>query len=321
MSLVSALAREAGISVRDIERIISNAPRRYKVYTIPKRNGGDRVIAQPAVEVKALQNLLIMRVFSGLPVHESAYAYVRGRSIRQNALRHSKSEWILKLDFESFFNSIRPVDLERVLLGSKNLKVDPTDFEAIYQLTFWGARTSLPVGLSVGAPSSPMLSNIIMYDFDKRAGEIAADLGITYTRYADDITASSINSRSTLLKFERSLPALLAKSHLKLRLNHDKRGLYGRGERRMVTGLIITPDGAVSIGRERKRRIRAMTHKVVLKEASELQIMQCKGMLAFALSAEPTFVRSLARVYGRDVIRSILRTPSISFYREEDLFD
>jgi RNA-directed DNA polymerase len=321
MNLVATLAREAGISVRDVERIVATAPKRYKVYTIPKRNGDDRIIAQPAVEVKALQHLLIMRVFSSLPVHESAYAYVRGRSIRQNAQRHVKSDRILKLDFKSFFNSIRPVDLERVLHAAKNLSVSATDFDTIYQIAFWGGRTAVPIGLSVGAPSSPMLSNIVMYDFDKQAGEIAAELGITYTRYADDITASSSKGQGSLLRFERSLVSLLKRSRLNLHFNDEKRGLYGRGERRMVTGLIITPDGAVSIGRERKRSIRAMTHKVVLEKATDFQIMRCKGMLAFALSAEPTFVRSLARVYGRDAIRSILRTPNISFHREDDILE
>jgi hypothetical protein len=321
MTLLNILARETGISLKSVERIVKNAPKRYKTYTIPKRNGGERTIAQPAVEVKALQKTLIMRVLASLPVHDSAFAYVRGRSIRHNALRHAKSEVLLKLDFRNFFNSIRPVDLERVLRNRGPAAVTPLDFETIYQICFWGIGTPLPLCLSVGAPSSPLISNIVMYEFDRSASEAASELGVTYTRYADDITVSSAGGRAPLLKFEHRVQSIIQQSKLNLVLNDAKRGIYGRGERRMVTGLIITPDGAVSIGRERKRLLRAALHRVSTGEADDRLLMHCKGMLAFVISAEPLFLRTLVKHVGSEVIRSVLRAPPISFYRDDALLE
>lgn len=321
MTLISRLARDAGLSIKDVRRIVSNAPKRYKIFTIPKRNGGERVIAQPAVELKALQRLLVSSVLSSLPVHDSAFAYVRGRSIRQNALKHASSDWILKLDFENFFNAIRPFDLERVLLSQHLPSIDPTDFETIYQICFWGMRTALPLGLSVGAPSSPVLSNIVMYDFDRRAHEAASELNVTYTRYADDITVSSSEGIAPLIRFEKRVPILLRQSRMSFTLNQSKRGLYGRGERRMVTGLIITPSGEVSIGRERKRLIRAIVHRISMGDIDARLLMQCKGLIAFAISAEPGYLRSLRRTYGASTIRAILRAPRLSFYDNDSLFD
>jgi RNA-directed DNA polymerase len=317
MTLISTLARETGISVKSVERIVKNAPKRYKIYTIPKRNGGERIIAQPAVEVKALQKTLMMRVLASLPVHDAAFAYVRGRSIRHNALRHAKSDVLLKLDFKNFFNSIRPVDLERVLRARGAVGIAPSDYETIYQICFWGLQTPLPLCLSVGAPSSPLISNIVMYEFDRSASEAASELGVNYTRYADDITVSSTGGRGPLLKFERRLQTIIRQSRLSLALNDSKRGIYGRGERRMVTGLIITPDGAVSIGRERKRQIRAALHRVRAGEATDRLLMHCKGMLAFVISAEPLFMRSLINHVGREVVQSVLRTPQLTFYRDD----
>lgn len=321
MSLIDSLARDTGLSLRDVRRIVATAPKRYKSYPIPKRSGGERIIAQPAFEVKAIQKLIATRVLSEFPVHESAYAYVRGRSIRHNALRHAKSSFILKLDFKDFFHSIRPVDLERVLLTRDIPLASRADFEVIYQSTFWGRGATLPLCLSIGAPSSPLISNIVMFEFDRKAFDLSIELGLTYTRYADDLTISSDVGQSALLTFERRLQSLTERSPMDLVFNQAKRGLYGRGEKRMVTGLVITPDGKISIGRERKREIRAMLHRIVLKDFDDPHLMRCKGMLAFVISAEPRFLHSLIRAYGRDLVRSILRAPQISLYQDPTLID
>lgn len=314
MTLLTDLALRSGLSTKDVRRLITTAPRRYKIFPIAKRNGGVRLIAQPATEIKLLQRLVIERVLSQLPVHESAYAYVRGRSIRANALRHAKSDFILKLDFRNFFNSIRPVDLERVLLSFPLEHTSRADFESIYNLCFWGNGSYHPSCLSIGAPSSPIISNIVMFDFDRAALTLSQNLGLTYTRYADDITLSCSSGTRPLLLFENEVPRIIQRSLLNLELNPEKRGLYGRGERRMVTGLIITPDGRVSIGRERKRLIRSSIDRLIKDGGDDHLRMWCKGMISFVLSSEPSFIRSLYRTYGPYAIRSIARSPNVSFY-------
>lgn len=318
MSMVRALARETGLSLKDIRRLVATAPRRYKVYPIPKRNGEQRIIAQPAFEIKTLQRILVTNFLSKLPVHQSAFAYVRGRNIRANALMHANSDYILKLDFENFFNSIRPMDLERVLRRCAVDGLVATDFEDIYYLTFWGEGAFYPRCLSVGAPSSPIISNIVMFEIDSAAAEAAARHRVIYTRYADDITVSSADGRRGLIAFERELRAIVAASPAHLMFNDAKTGLYGRGDRKMVTGLIITPSGSISIGRERKRIIRATLHRLYSGESSDELLMHCKGMLAFVVSAEPSFLRTLSETYGRDFIRQVLRAPQVSLYKPED---
>lgn len=317
MTLIADLARETGLSVKAVRRLIATAPKRYKTFPIPKRDGSERIIAQPAFEIKALQRVAISRYLSKLPVHDSAYAYVKGKSIRSNALRHVHSSYILKLDFKNFFYSIRPADLERVLLQRPVDGLPRLDFTDLYNLLFWGAGGFAARCLSIGAPSSPMVSNIVMYEFDKRASEIAAELKLTYTRYADDITVSSSNGQSALLRFEREIASLIRSQSLMLDFNERKRGMYGRGDRRMVTGLILTPTGQVSIGRDRKRKIRASLHQILVGDADDRLLMYCKGMLAFVIAAEPSFMKSLYGTYGADFIRGILRAPQISFYAEE----
>jgi len=83
--------------------IITSAPRRYKIYEIPKRNGGTRVIAQPARDLKILQRYLLDTKLHQFPVHPAATAYVQRKNIAFNASLHTESSFILKLDFQNFF--------------------------------------------------------------------------------------------------------------------------------------------------------------------------------------------------------------------------
>jgi RNA-directed DNA polymerase len=108
--LLPLLTAGTGLSESDVIRIATNAPLRYKTYEISKRNGGTRLISQPARELKALQRVLTSEFLCTLPVHESAMAYREGISIRQNALAHAKNGPIFKFDFEEFFPSIRATD-------------------------------------------------------------------------------------------------------------------------------------------------------------------------------------------------------------------
>jgi RNA-directed DNA polymerase len=88
---------------------------------------------------------------------------------------------------------------------------------------------------------------------------------------------------------------------------HDtKTGLYKRGQKQLVTGLILTPDGKVSIGRERKRLISAGVHRIKRGFEEEGHVQNIKGWLAFANSVEPEFVQRLERKYGA-IVREVLR--------------
>ena len=317
MNLVDRLSLEFGSSPQQLRRLIATAPARYAHFTIDKRNGDKREIAQPAAELKALQRIVVRRVLHNLPVHDAAFAYVKGKNIRANAIMHVTSEHILKLDFTNFFNSLVPTDLERVLHKHRALiGLLPSDFEDLYRLVFWGKKSPVPRCLSVGAPSSPFLSNVLMYDVDTYLTNIAIELGVVYTRYADDITASCVGDRNKLLLFERQVISAVKASQLSLILNDRKRGIYGRGERRMVTGLVITPRGEISVGRDRKREIRSLVHRISQGQRDPEMLMRTKGLLAFLVSAEPGYLASLSKTYGREILRDIFRMENIKFYRD-----
>ncbi|HBB4912751.1 TPA: RNA-directed DNA polymerase, partial [Escherichia coli] len=111
MDIIKKIADETLMPVSKVSAFIFTAPYRYKVYPIPKRNGGFREIAQPSRALKFMQRIVIAELEKVLKVHENAYAYVKGRSIKDNVEKHQRNSYILKVDFCDFFNSINPCDL------------------------------------------------------------------------------------------------------------------------------------------------------------------------------------------------------------------
>jgi hypothetical protein len=226
MSLIHELVIHFRIGPTDLLRIISTAPIRYKQYTIPKRRGGVRVIAQPSREVKAIQRYLLDMKLATFPVHNAATGYVKGQNILKNAMRHKHNRVILKLDFVDFFPSIKTRDWDVLLASSKNTVVLKSDSTFYKQLLFWGQGSTTPRCLSIGAPTSPALSNIMMFRLDTRLSEIAARMNVIYTRYADDITVSGQRVED-VLRFERSLITSIKNTKSPVfTMNNDKRGLY-----------------------------------------------------------------------------------------------
>jgi RNA-directed DNA polymerase len=295
--LISHLSALSGLLERDVRLIMRTAPRRYKTYKIKKRNGGDRVISQPAKEVKLLQRLFETEYLSNLPVHPAAMAYEKGTSIRENADRHSPNGPILKLDFSNFFPSIRAKDWLQYA-DQHALLEDLEDRELAGRLLFQQPKGASVLRLAIGAPTSPHLSNLLMYEFDREMFEKAANEVVTYTRYADDLTFSAART-GHLQPIEKLVRRTLREIEFPiLKLNDDKRVFATRKYRRMVTGVILTNDSRLSIGRERKKLIRSMIHYYIQNKLPVEEIPKLRGLLAFAKDVEPEFVLRMTVKYG-----------------------
>jgi RNA-directed DNA polymerase len=302
--LLTMLQERTGLSERSLLRIIASAPERYKVYTIPKRNGGRREIAHPASELKALQRALVEAVLDQRPVHPAAMAYVKGKSIRTNATAHVTNGPILKFDFSNFFPSITHRDW-RIYCREHKLFESPLDIQYSSRILFRRPRGGRVLRLSIGAPSSPQLSNVLMYNFDRILSERVAQDFVTYTRYADDLTFSAERT-GFLNSVEKALSATMREVlYPKLTLNTSKTVLATTKFHRQVTGLVLTLDGRISLGRERKRLIRAMLHHFLLGRLTDAQILKLAGTLAFAKDMEPDFYTRMVLHYGEDVFHDL----------------
>lgn len=292
-------------SKMDFYKFFGEAPKKYKRYEIPKRTSGTRTIAQPIRELKDYQRALVDLFQHYFPVHNSNMAYVKGRDIKRNAETHSQNIYFLKMDFTDFFNSITPKIFWKACERA-SIEFDWFEKEIIEKTIFWKpSKYSNRLVLSIGAPSSPFISNFIMYSFDCEIARYCEEKGITYTRYADDITFST-NIRNSLF----ILPELVREHLLKLygnaiKINHLKTVFSSKKHNRHVTGITITNSDELSIGRAKKRYIKHLVHKFVEGQISLEDLNYLRGYLGFIKYVEPDFLTTLEKKYTQTVIQKI----------------
>lgn len=300
--LVDALISKAGMPEQHVNWLEKNASILYKVYTIPKRDGKFRTIEQPTKELKAIQRWLVKRVIAKFPVSECATAYSIGSGIRKNAEAHKESAFTLRMDFQGFFPGFEIGSIKKFVLDGIEFvpNLNERDLKFFCNIVCRHGR------LTIGAPSSPAITNAMMHSFDQRLLDYCTLNDLVYTRYADDLFISS-KSPGKLGVAEQHVRLLAAEfSYGKLIVNEGKTAFLSRRYRRTVTGLVITPDGRISLGRERKREIHALVHKFKMGTLEADSVGRARGLVAFALDVEPEFVSTLRTKYGSDVIESVL---------------
>jgi RNA-directed DNA polymerase len=155
--------------------------------------------------------------------------------------------------------------------------------------------------LTIGAPSSPLLSNLVMFDFDERWSGYCRARRIAYSRYADDVYFSTDTPNILRTVLEDLKDDLRRHKSPTLQINDAKTIFVSRKARKIVTGLVVTPDGKISLGRKRKRFIRSQIFRRSRGELRPDEISALQGMLAYAGSVEPSFLESLRRKYGLKV--------------------
>ena len=299
MGIISRMAVRLNMSEPLLVSHLNGGARKYKLFFIPKKRGGKRAIAQPSKEIKFLQRVFLSAVH--LPTSNFVYSYKQGKNIFQNALLHKGNKYFLMLDFDNFFNSITPRifwEQWKLAFPEQNY-LNAVDKICLEQLLFWQPSAyKSDLVLSVGAPSSPAISNFCLLSFDNEIHSYCYQRGITFSRYADDLTFSTNepNVLYEVLPFVQEL--LTQKFNGAIRLNPSKTVFTSKKHLCKVTGLIITPEGKISIGRNNKRYIKHLTFEYLQGRLEEEDVMKLKGFLSFAKSIEPSFIHSLQKKYS-----------------------
>ena len=304
MSLLKKMLRELPFSNDELQNLIATAQYRYKVFQIPKRKKNEfRTIAQPSLEIKLIQNWLTCKTLSSLPLHKAAMAYRIGQSIAQHAAMHANSRFLLKMDFINFFPSISAADVCRYLVEVGHMSIE--DAGIISSLVCWRDKVQNKLCLSIGAPSSPHLSNVIMNAFDKNIMKICKPERVVYSRYADDL-AFSTNKKEVLSDIVRQVQVVCKElEYPRLEINLKKTLSVSRAHRRVLVGLILTPDGQISLGRNKKRQLRSELYRFKRETLDDAAIPVLRGELAFAWSVENKFIHSMLRQFGNEIFRKL----------------
>lgn len=239
-----------------------NAGRKYKVFEIPKKYGGKRQISAPTNALGIIQrklNRVLQAVYSP---RKGIHGFLPKRGILTNASQHTRSKYILNVDLADFFPNITFPRVRGMFMAKPYLL--PANVATIL------ARICCFDGsLPQGAPTSPVVSNMICARMDSELKKLAWQHKCVYTRYADDISFSTHRSTfpEALALFENegehsdvTAGPLLAEVVQRngFKINDRKVRLQHHSKRQEVTGLIAnkTPN----VPRPYVRQVRAMLH-------------------------------------------------------------
>ncbi|MEG1585099.1 MAG: reverse transcriptase family protein, partial [Anaerovorax sp.] len=204
----------------------------YTEVSIPKKNGETRRLHVPGYRLKYLQRYLLS-FFSYGQISQHAFAYIKGTSLLHHAKKHKNSPMLVKLDIENFFDSISFGQVFYAIHQALSHcpQVSPNHTALSYHFTqFCTLEGSLPQG----APTSPMLSNLVFFHIDEALSAYCKARNITYTRYCDDLIFSGDFHPAGLIGFARRL---LLKNGFTL---HEKKTVIaGKGRQQKVTGILV----------------------------------------------------------------------------------
>ncbi|MGE3576789.1 MAG: trypsin-like peptidase domain-containing protein [Dehalococcoidia bacterium] len=251
------------VSDKDLVYYLYRKKPTYRVFEIPKKGGGTRQITAPEGPIKILQHKLNQVLRAVYLPRRGVHGFCRKRIIKTNALVHQRQQLVLSIDLADFFPTIH-FGRVRGMFSKAPYAIGVDAAQVLAQLCTWDGR------LPQGAPTSPIVSNMICGKLDSELFTLARDSRCLYTRYADDITFSTSRRRfpKAILRFNDdehgaskpeigSAVAAVIETNGFL-LNERKVRIRGRGQRQEVTGLTVNE--FPNIQRWWVNHLRAMIH-------------------------------------------------------------
>ena len=280
---LKSIEQDLGFSAKTLYGLSNNIEKHYHNAYIPKSDGTIRKLSVPDLILKRVQRSITANILSYYPVSKYACAYRYGGSVQRNAAPHIGKKKILKLDIEGFFDHIIYSRVKDVVFYKEKFS-EPIRI-LLSMLCYY--RDALPQG----APSSPAITNIIMFDFDEKVGAFCKDKGVAYTRYCDDMTFSGDFEEGEIIAFVK---AELRK--LGLFLKNRKTAVIPATKRQTVTGIVVNEK--MNLTKEYKKKIRQEMYyieKFGLEEHlkklgiadKEKYLNALKGRIAFVLQTLP----------------------------------
>ena len=269
---VHQLATALDIESAVLAKTASEATDCYHRFPLSKGNGRKRWIEAPSPELKFIQKRLLEKVLYQRPPHPAAHGFVPNRSIVTNARPHIGRKWVANFDIKDFFPSTKAGTVLTIL--EQYSGHSPTEHTAMLHLV---CRNGC---LPQGAPTSPHLANLAMWNADVALWRYSNQHNITYTRYADDLTFSGDVLPDSLFDF---LKQVLADNQYRLAPGKSK--WLGQHKRQMVTGLVVNEK--LNLPRPIRKRLRAIVHDIKTNgieqalERSTMNLNQIVGRIAF----------------------------------------
>ena len=234
----------------------------YTSFEIPKKSGGFRHIYAPQKDLKVIQRKLAealyncqKEIWNKCNVNPNiSHAFQKEKSFITNAKIHRNKRFVINIDLENFFDSFHFGRVQGYFLKNRNFQLPSEVATVIAQLTCYQGK------LPQGAPTSPIITNLICNIFDVRISKLAKKYRLDYTRYVDDLTFSTNNKEFLNIKnifFEELEKEII---NAGFSINKKKTRIQYRDSRQEVTGVVVNKK--LHVSRDYYKRTRAMAYQL-----------------------------------------------------------
>lgn len=281
----------------------------YQRWWTARRWSIPRLIEAPKSQLRRMQRKLLHELLERVPFHPAAHGGVRGRSAVTHASLHTGRRVVAQFDLADFFPSItfkrvsgffvalgypKPVAREVAALTTTTTPAELLDLQQLHsggdrvvfhQLVMRLRERHLPQG----APTSPALANHLTFMLDQRLSEAAKSMGLTYSRYVDDLAFSG-DVPVSLERLERIVESNVISEGFTLR--HRKSRLHTSSTRQRVTGLVVNVKPQP--GRREFDRFRALLHQQA--KTPTLPLAELEGKAEWFSTGSPARRAKLRRL-------------------------
>lgn len=291
------LSNKTRLSKYLLYHMTTNTDHFYKQVKMKKKNGDERILSCPSKKLKAVQAWILVNILEKIPIESVATAYIKGKNIKDNVTIHHENKFVLCLDIKNFFDKISS---KWVYCLFHSLGYNK--FMSILLTKLCTYKGYLPQG----GVTSPCLSNILCKRLDRRILGYAGRRNIVYSRYADDLILSN-NDPAILLKSLLFIKKIIQNEGFELK--EEKTRVLRPGHRKKITGLVISDDNKIGIGRRKMRDIRAAIHHLETGRTDkwddhEKLEAHIKGWLNFLKSIDEYSFNKL-NLYWKNLIEKI----------------
>tara|TARA_Y100001938_G_C8075834_1_gene426014 strand:- start:734 stop:1654 length:921 start_codon:yes stop_codon:yes gene_type:complete len=294
----------------EVKDILKDVSRYYISYPIRKKNRKKkRFIDAPQGRLKEIQKSLLRNFLYKYKPHPIACGFVKNKSAVDGAKAHVGQKILVCMDIYNFFGSITTRQVENLFkfLMQKSKKfqshaADDIMVENLAQLVTYKGR------VPQGAPTSPVLSNLICLGIDKKLKSLETKHKCKITRYADDISCSSSENKD-LVKIIPEIKSIFRQRGFKM--NKDKTRVSRANKRMKVTGIVV--NDKTNVPSKVSRNLRAKLHNMVQKgeRVNEDVLSKVRGKIEWITALNPHKGNQLLNQYD------LVRKQSISQQVEE----
>lgn len=282
------IARLINVDLKEITYVLykTKVENSYISFEIPKKNGKNRVIYTPNDKLKWIQRNLSEKLYEihtkyitekGIKTNVS-HGFEKDKSIITNAYRHKNKKYLLNIDISDFFSSFNFGRVQGYFYKSREFMFSKEVATIIAQLACYKRK------LPQGAPTSPIISNLIFNIVDLQILALAKKYKLNYTRYVDDMSFSTNNKvfEKEYLNFVQELSDLLEKNGFEI--NQNKTRLEYCSSKQEVTGLTV--NDKINASREFIKNTRAMANQLYKTNSFQINgedgtVNQLEGRLSF----------------------------------------